>query len=507
MKFIETLKSLFNKNISILSFQREDLVSFVKLKNNSIKINASVEVEEGYNFIIVYYNKVCDILQAGNHKFNEDTIPKLYRFSKTPFGLKALTTRSIDCDAYYVNLKMFNNNHFKTIDRVIAFSDKQKIKVKLDGTFSMQVCDTLKFMKALCNDYAVIRNKKTIREICSTVGYEVSKALNGKNFSVDDYIFNRDKITATIEELVNNHTNTFGIQVSGFKIGQVIINKKYLNDVQLDAIEKEESLKQNIETMSEQSEDNIESSQKELGVIYAGCGEEKQASAKGENSTSISSEGKESGIVAKDSKSLENNKLTKDFEKQLEESANKILENTNFKKEEDIIIKETINTKPKNAESTIDSVSIRRQYVGTSYYGGKSAISNSINNPYGNGSKDYYKQPEPKIIGEENFSEDSISLNQTTEEKSNKSIHIVKKVKQDIKDKKDLNKEIANGKHDIVNKPKKRCSVCGENIEEDNAKFCEKCGNKINNYKKCACCGAKNLGDAKSCCVCKSVLD
>lgn len=504
MKLIETLKSLFNKNISILSFQREDMVAFVKLRNNCVRINANVEVEENYNFVIVYYNKVCDILTSGNYKINEDSVPKLYRFSKTPFGLKALTTRSIDCDAYYINLKQFDNNYFKTIDRVVALSEGQKIKVKLDGTFSMKVCDTLKFMKALCNDYAVIRNKKTIKEICSTVGYEVSKALNNTNFSVDDYIFNKDKITATIVESVNNHTNTFGIEVSNFIIGEVIVNKKYLNEVQLKALEQiEENKNLTEEDLTKLVDERIDNLQKDLGVIYAGVGENKTT----EGSTNTNINATSNGIINNTKQNIndvdKNSELSKSVEKQIEESANKILENTNFKKEEDIFIKDSTYNFKSNSNNVLTENRKIESNIGAIY--GVSKNISSQNGPYGKGSKDYYKQPEPKILGNEDNFEEIENMQPNVEES--------KRMEQVLKNEPKLDKKIIPQKNDsqeddsIKKKPKMVCSVCGAVVLEDNAKFCEKCGNKLNNYKTCACCGAKNFVDAASCCVCKSVLD
>lgn len=497
MKFFMKLKAMFSKNISILPFQREDMVTFVKLSNNSIKINSNVEVEENFNFVIVYYNKVCDILPCGNHKINEDSVPKLYRFSKTPLGLKALTTRSIDCDAYYINLKEFTKNHFKTIDRVVAINDGQKLKIKLDGTFTMQVCDTLKFMKALCNDYAVIRNKKTIREICATVGYEVSKALNNKVFSIDDYIFNKDKIIAIIEELVNEHTNTFGIKVSGFDIKDVVVNKKYLNEVQLSALEQTEHLSS--ETIEEDKnklvEARIDALQNELGVIYAGVGERSSSGNSANNNlenNKVNSNNSEEKNKEDSKHSFEQEKIDKNVEKQLEESAKKILENPNFKKDDD----EDIFIKGNDIVSNVNKV-VSDSPKETSV----SSVTNT--NPYGKGSKDFYKQPEPKILGSDDdlISESKYKNNEIRKEIIPNNNNELKKATREIK--------LQGTEEQVVikNKPKKVCSVCGAVVVESNAKFCEKCGNKLNNYKTCACCGAKNFVDATNCCVCKSVLD
>ncbi len=479
MKIFMKLKAFFNKNISILPYQKVDMVSFVRLRSNSIKINSYVTVEENFNFVLVYYNKVCDILPEGNHKLNEDTIPKLYRFSKTPFGLKALTTRSIVTDAYYINLKDFDNNNFRTIDRVIALNEGQKVRIKLSGNFSMKVVDTLKFMKALCNDYAVIRNKKTMKEICSTVGYEVSKALNSKNYSIDDYVFNQDKIIATIEEYVNNHTKTFGIEVSKFSINNFDVNKKYLNEVQLTALEQVQGINENIvnEELSNLVNSEQDSLQKEESIVYVGDSCEKKKSGKnkeGINEIKIIND----NFVTKEESTNNQQKTNKndiDINKALEETANKILENNcnkTFKNEEDIFIKDN-NSNLNFAKKEVSS--------------NKPKIDNDA----------FLKQPEPMILVR-SFEEDIIikKTNETQDKIPSKKIKPEKE-----------KSELVTNKNNKEKVTRKKCNNCGQETIENNAKFCNKCGNNLSDYKICACCGAKNLIEDKKCCVCKSLLD
>ena len=75
--------------------QRNDVVSFVRLRSGSVKVGSEAVVEEDYKLIFVYYNKVCDILNEGTHKINDDSIPRLFKMSKAYLEKKSLFVQFI----------------------------------------------------------------------------------------------------------------------------------------------------------------------------------------------------------------------------------------------------------------------------------------------------------------------------------------------------------------------------------------------------------------------------
>ena len=470
MGLLTKFKKLFNKTINILPHQRNDVVSFVRFRNGFVKIGSEAIVDENYNLVFVYYNKVCDVLRPGEHKIIDEIVPKLFKYSKANLQKRGFfTANTIKADAYYVCLKEFKHNMFKTQEKVICYNEDEKVKIRLDGSFTFRVADTETFMVALCNDYAIIKNKKIMKELCSTVGFEVSKALNGKKFSLDDYIFNKDKIVEAIQEGVNKHTMSFGIEVSNFMVTNIIAPRKYLSDVQIKNLEKtvETSGTEN-EDVIKLVEDRLNNLQKELGVVYV--------NEKGENSFESQNSVKQENLFSSSTNS------------------------------ENIFVNDQFSNN-KNTESSSQNVN------------------NSIaSSGYTIEKVETFAQPEPTILSPEPelFSEPKPTRQRKPSVKQEEPLEINDDLVDTIIDKIDKRKKQKKNNRIVeiltkagvdtgseantVKTSENKCSQCGESLAEG-AKFCFKCGSSTDTLKICACCGAKNFANATACCVCKSSLD
>ena len=491
MGLFTNFKKMFNKTISILPHQRPDVVSFVKLKNGMVKIGSDAIVEDNYDLIFVYYNKVCDILKNGEYKINDETVPKLFRNSKAYLTKRGLfSPNSIKADVYFVSLKEFTHNMFKTQERIIALNNDEKVKLNLEGTFSFRVVDSDVFMKALCNDYAIIRNKKVMKELCSTVGFEVSKSLSGKKFTVDDYIYNKEKIVQAIQEGVNKHTITFGVEVTKFFINNIIVARKNLSDSQFNAMHTIKDNKEQDADVVKMVEERLNSLQKDLSVVYV--------NEKGENSLEQQQEFKPTNSEGDTFK-----QPTPEFNLNINTSSS---QNTN-------------NAQPKQNEVKVEN-NFNNSTIIPDFK--PEEIISSVD------------QPEPSLFGSTEPEQQPVSEKQTKN----------KKVKTVIQDKIEINDELVDSLIEKINTRKKqkrndkiaeilskagvpvkpediaasepkakktkvstkKCSTCGEPLAEG-AKYCFKCGKSAEELKVCACCGAKNFANAEICCVCKSKLD
>lgn len=491
MGLFTNFKKMFNKTISILPHQRPDVVSFVKLKNGMVKIGSDAIVEDNYDLIFVYYNKVCDILKNGEYKINDETVPKLFRNSKAYLTKRGLfSPNSIKADVYFVSLKEFTHNMFKTQERIIALNNDEKVKLNLEGTFSFRVVDSDVFMKALCNDYAIIRNKKVMKELCSTVGFEVSKSLSGKKFTVDDYIYNKEKIVQAIQEGVNKHTITFGVEVTKFFINNIIVARKNLSDSQFNAMHTIKDNKEQDADVVKMVEERLNSLQKDLSVVYV--------NEKGENSLEKQQEFKPTNTEENIFK-----QPSSEFNLNINTNSSQNVDNDKPKQNE-VKVENNFNNssiipefKPEEIISSIDQPE-------PSLFGSAEPVQQPANE----------KQTKNKNV--KTVIQDELEINDELVDSLIEKINTRKKQKRNDKIAEILSKAGVSVKpEDIaVSEPKakktkvstKKCSTCGEPLAEG-AKYCFKCGKSTEELKTCACCGAKNFANAEICCVCKSKLD
>ena len=481
MGLFTRFRRMFNKNVSILPHQRNDMVSFVKLKGGMLKIGSEIVVDENFNFVIVHFNKVCDVLRSGTYKVDEINTPKLFKYSKAFFSKKGMfTPKSIVTDAYYINLKPFRLNTFKTPERIIAYNKDEKIKLKLEGTFTLRVVDSEKVMRALCNDYAVISNRKAMKEIKATIGFDVSKILNNKDYSLDDYLNNKEKIVETINNEINKYIEMYGLEASEFFVNAVIFPKKNVVDKA-----KEETLKQenNIDIVKlveerlnslENNFSKVEMNKNSSEEVFSNVNTlnttiNKQGDVRVDVSNVSETHGENNNVFTMPYSSVPNTQMfnagnqvePKIFEEELNEEENKTNNQSVLRDE----------NKQNNIEENNDEKTSGGQ--------------NNVN---------VMKEDNEEVV---NNVVDYFMKQRSNYAKFNKNNFNDKEVK--------IGKERAEEIISINSAKTKKCKNCGTYIEED-AKFCSKCGKSTEELVICACCGAKNFPTAKTCCVCKSDL-
>ena len=478
MGLIARFKQLFNKTICIFPHQRNDMVSFVKLRNGMIKIGAEILIDENFNLIIVHYNKVCDVLKCGTYKVDEVNTPKLFKYSKAFNTNRGIyTPKTIKADAYYVNLKSFRLNTFKTPERIIVYNNDEKIKIKLEGTFTLRVVDSEKLMKALCNDYAIISNRKAMKEIKATIGFDVSKILNAEAFALDDYLNHKEKIADVLNNKINKYIKVYGIEASEFFINTVILPKKKIFDKS-----KEEVLKQ---------ENNIDI----IKLVEERLNDIENSFAKVERESSSQKEKELTGL----------NKSNTTIDKQGDVRID--VSNIGQKYSEPIF------SMPYSNVPNTEMYGNANQKEPQLFEEVQNEASENLDQD-NNAEKDIEENLKCKKLNNNSKSNIIEKADNNEEKVVNEIINYFANTKEKIRDKnlKNLNnhkvkvgKEKAEGVLNYANIKTKVCKNCGVFIEED-AKFCSKCGKSTEELVVCACCGAKNFSDAKKCCVCKSDL-
>ena len=455
MGLFSGFKKIINKTITLSPYQRNDMVVFSRLKGGELKLGSEIEVEEGYCAILTHYDNICDLLMPGTHKFDGQGMPILSKFAK-PVKTKAgyVAPKKIKADLYYINLKSFDNNYFKTVDRVTAYSGKDKVKMKVDGTYNVKVTNALKLMKTLLSELAVVKDGRALKEIGALTGEAVAKILNSNNFQLQDYIDRDPEITKVINDDVNKTMEKYGVEDSC-----VVINQLYL--------------KQKPEPKGDEKKEEVTSS--------------KAISLEPEKVIDLNNiKGLKEAIGNVGKKDVINIKPVVIGASEYQELEEKKKKPMSSSQQTSSVV---INNKPTTTQS-----SPRDAYE---MYSGQFA-----NNQHA-------EQPVPEIIVtpatvEPNKDvDDSVLDNLVNEEKQNKKKDREKKIEEIVS-------KIAETKPSKTVKeperPKKYCKYCNTALEMV-AKFCYNCGKSTEEYISCPCCGAKNFSDATECLLCHSKLN
>lgn len=490
MLFFSKLKALFNKSIAIMPHQRCDLISMAKFKKGQIKVGSEIVVDEGFNLVVVYYDKVCDVLKPGSYVANEMGIPKLYIMSKALLQKNGKAKqKTLKGDIYFVNTQPQKHVFFRTPERIIADLDGKKVKIKLEGTFTFKVEDAEKLMQVFCSDYAVVKNKRALKDIATTVGYDVSKILNSKKFSLTEYLTNQTKIAEVVENGINVFLQKFGLSASEFFVSNVLFSKKYLsehNDTFKQSFEKEE--------MAKVVEERINNLQKDLDVVYVNK-EGESTKVENENNFSVK----------------EANRVINSFSESTRYEEGKVSPLQPSKKEDNIFVEDNVHSTYGYTVSEQDRISSLHQPVPdiiVGEYNGDKETSNDLpkveNDTQNSEAKKQDSQNNDKLVDDIMDAKDKYidyfikEQMRRRQEKENKIADILKNAKA-VAGKAYSEPVIS------MKVATKKCSKCNSIIDED-AKFCSHCGASTTELLICPCCGAKNFPSANTCCVCKSEL-
>ena len=460
MGLFSGFKKLINKPITLSPYQRDDMVVFVRLKGGCLKLNCDIEVEEGFCAIVTHYDNICDFLMPGTHKFDSQGMPKLSKFAK-PVKTKTgyVPPKSIKADLYYINLKSFDNNYFRTIDKVTAYSGKEKLKMKVDGTFNVKVVNGLKLMQKLLSDRAIIKQGKALKEISALTGEAVANILNSNNFQIQSYMDRDPEITRLLNDYINKTMAKYGVEESS-----VVINQLYLR-------QKTETKEDKLETKKESSSKAISLEPEKVIDLNKIKGLEE----------AINSVGKKDIINIKPVVIGEGEYKEKEEKKKIESNIN-----TNSS----VVIDEPQIQNPRDAYEKYSS-----QFTSTTHK----------------------EQPVPEIIITPSISESNVVIQPNKDIDDETLDNLIDKIeerKTKIKEKKieNLVEKLGGDVEEIKThakeskKPKKHCKYCNTALEMV-AKFCYNCGKSTEEYITCPCCGAKNFSDAQECILCHSKLN
>lgn len=232
MGLFSMFKRMLGRGVELKGGFRDEFVHFYKLKGGELKVNSKVYVDEGYVALIAHYDKICDVLTAGDHTFNEVDMPLLTKCNRPRRTRKGMVVpKKLNADIYYINLNKLDGLTYKT-GKVTAVYSNDKKKIKLLGTFAVTVSDTRKLMTFLLSDHATIKNKAAKGEVESYVGYNITKILEINAFTLEQYMSKNNEIIELLNGYINKPMSGLGVHISDIKIEKALLSKKLETEMQ-----------------------------------------------------------------------------------------------------------------------------------------------------------------------------------------------------------------------------------------------------------------------------------
>lgn len=219
-------KKLFGRGVSLKSQQKREFVHFHKLKGGKLKTNTSIFVDSGFVAVIFHYDKLCDVLREGEHKFTEMGMPILTKYNKprrTRNGI--VVPKKIKADIYFVNLKVMENFACKISGIKTKFEGKNK-KIKAYFSYDMQALNPSRLLYYLLLDMAYVKNTGAMKEVGGHTKLAIKTLLNTNSFELEKYADKDAAITELLNSYINKTLSQLGMEISNIKILQIKMPKK-----------------------------------------------------------------------------------------------------------------------------------------------------------------------------------------------------------------------------------------------------------------------------------------
>ena len=216
------LKKLFKKSVGLKEKDRTELVHFYRLKKGLLKVGTEINVDENYVAVLTHKDKLCDVLLPGKHIFDDVGMPKLNKCNK-PIKTRRgyVTPKSIQADVYFVNTNSIHNIPFKS-QKIKAYNNGQKTKVRLIGTYTVKVEDAKKLVGNLLLDMAVIKRGVALNEVNASIKYAITDILQINVYTLDEYLKRDPKIIELLDSYITKKISDYGVSVTNVQLGQIV---------------------------------------------------------------------------------------------------------------------------------------------------------------------------------------------------------------------------------------------------------------------------------------------
>lgn len=232
MGLLSGFKELFNKNIECGEDLDSHILVFLKGKKY-LYLGKNIIVRDNSACVVVYRNRVCDVLLPGKYKIGQDVIPECYSRAKIEkLKSKGRNLKKIRVKLYYVNTTEFKDFNF-TSNMPFSIKSKELGKVKgcLCGKCTLRVIDSALFIKYLISSSRKINESIAIEKISSLIGNKMNKIFEKCKIPFEMMFTDREKVNSILNTEMEDALDKRGVFVKNISLKSVDIAKKHQEKV------------------------------------------------------------------------------------------------------------------------------------------------------------------------------------------------------------------------------------------------------------------------------------
>ncbi len=231
MGLLNKLKQLFNKNIECGN-ALDDRIVFLHPKKY-IYLNKNILVGDNSAAVVVYKHKVTDVIFAGKHNINQETIPETYARAKVAYKKsKNYRVKRLRVTIYYVktselsDFKFFSDEPFylksKTLGRVQGY---------LEGFCNLKILNPQAIIKALIFETGSIKDKSEFTDIGLWVGNRIKRTIEKNKTSIDDLLIDTKSIDTMLNANMECALDDIGVFATNIRLKALDFPKKYQSKI------------------------------------------------------------------------------------------------------------------------------------------------------------------------------------------------------------------------------------------------------------------------------------
>lgn len=286
MEWSAGFRKIFHNKITLPAKNAGDLVVFCRQTNNSLKIGTKAEVPDGFALVTVHYNKVCDVLNIGDYELDGTTVPIIMKYCQKQATKRGeFLPNSVFADVYFVALSRNSSFDFLTPNYICTKGQTGKVKIRLKGTFRLHMINVSRFMQDFCDSYAVVKNKRVLKDLSYYVGRCAERAFDKNDFVLSDFLGGKDKIANVILRNVGELEKDLGVKIYDVVVTEVLVPRRYR--ISKGYLIDSKNANTNNEFLIKMVEDRLNNLQDDLSVVFSGHKTEspKENNAKNNNFT------------------------------------------------------------------------------------------------------------------------------------------------------------------------------------------------------------------------------